>query len=288
MKHDHEGKKIEKKKILTIYFALCLTLSFALIEFLAGKKYNSLALIADAGHMLTDSISLFITSLALFFLSRPANNKYTYGMSKVEVTAAILNIFLVFYLVSDILHESIIRFNNASLEINGLGVIIVGFIGLLINFIVFFLLNNSYQSMNTKAARIHILGDILGSISAIVSGIIIYYFNLKIFDPIMSSIVCFILLNMAYGLIKDIFSIILDTVPSNIDIKKIEKDLISLDKDLLSIHDLHIWKCTSTEISLTAHIDVLNLDNWNEKLSLINKYLNENGIEHVTIQPEIK
>lgn len=287
MKHNHSGESIDKSKLNKIYFAFVITALFGVVEYVTGQIFNSLALIADAAHMFTDSISLFIAAIGMYFISKAANKKYTYGVSKMDVTAAILNLILISFVVFDISSEAIQRIGK-EVEIQSTGVISIAFIGLIVNIIVFLLLHNGYQSLNTKAAKIHVLGDLFGSIAAIFSGLMIYFFNLTVFDPIMSFIVCIVLINMAYNLLKEVLFVILDAVPEGLDINELEKDLLSVNNSLINIHDIHVWKCSNKEISLTAHIDVNTLEDWTCILFDINSLLKEKyNIEHVTLQPEL-
>jgi len=286
MEHDHSGSKINKKKQYKIYFALLITLAFAVIEFITGNIFNSLALIADAGHMVTDGIALFIASIATYFASKPASNKYTYGVSKMEVTAAILNLLLIAFVVFDIAKETYFRFSS-DVVIRGDGVILVAFIGLMVNIAVFVMLHNGHQSLNTKAAKMHVIGDMFGSVAAIFSGIMIYFFNLTMFDPLMSAIICVVLLNMAYSLLREVTGVILDAVPEGLCIKDVEKEILKI-RTVINIHDLHVWRSTDTEVSLTAHLDMESLDDWNNVLLEINAMLlDKYQIEHITLQPEL-
>lgn len=288
MLHNHNGQQVDKSKKLKIYFAFLVTFCFGIVEYITGQLFNSLALIADSAHMITDSIALLIASIGMYFASKPASKKFTYGLSKMEISAAIINLILITFVVIEILTSTYQRFFTETI-INSQGVLLVASIGLLVNLFVFFLLHFGYESLNTKAAKLHVVGDILGSIAAIFSGLMIYFFNLTIFDPIMSLIVCIILGKMAMNLFKEVLNIILDAVPEGIDLEILKKEILDIDEDLLSVHDLHVWKCTDKEISLTAHIDVKSLDNWNCVLDNINEFLeNKYEIRHVTLQPEMK
>jgi cobalt-zinc-cadmium efflux system protein len=288
MKHDHSGKKVDNSKKVKIYFAFFITFSFGLVEYITGHLFNSLALIADAAHMMTDSIALLIASIGMYFSSKPASKRFTYGLSKMEVSAAIINLILITFVVFEIFSNTYQRFFTETV-INSEGVILIASIGLIVNLFVFHLLHFGYQSLNTKAAKMHVIGDILGSIAAIFSGLMIYFFNLTIFDPIMSIIVCIILIRMAVKLLKEVSIIILDAVPENIDLILLKKEIIDLDEKLIDLHDLHVWKCTDKEISLTAHIDISDLDNWNCILLNINSFLEKKyKIRHITLQPELQ
>lgn len=288
MKHDHSGKDVDKAKKMKIYFAFLVTFSFGIVEYITGQVFNSLALIADAGHMITDSIALMIASIGMYFASKPATKKFTYGLSKMEISAAIINLILISFVVFEIASNTYSRFFTETV-INGQGVLIIASVGLIVNLFVFLLLHLGYESLNTKAAKLHVIGDILGSIAAIISGIMIYFFDLVIFDPIMSIIVCIVLIRMAINLFKEVINIILDAVPEGIDLEVLKKEIINIDEDLIDLHDLHVWRCTDQEISLTAHIDVKDLENWNCVLLKINDFLEKKyEIRHITLQPELK
>jgi cobalt-zinc-cadmium efflux system protein len=285
MVHNH-NTELDPSKHNKLYFALFFTLIFAIVEFIGGAIFNSLALTADAGHMLTDSISLMIAAIASVMAARPASKSYTFGVSKVEVIAAIINLILVSLVIFHILEHVISRIGQPP-TIDGMGVIIVATIGLIINIIVFYLLHHGEENLNTKAAKLHVLGDLMGSVAAIISGLMIYFFGLVWFDPLMSIIVCLLLAKMSYGLGKEVFSIILDAVPENISLKEIEDELLKIE-DAINIHDIHVWKSANKEISLTAHVDLRTMNNWSGTLEKINKTLQEKfDITHVTIQPEI-
>jgi cobalt-zinc-cadmium efflux system protein len=286
MEHNHSGHSIDPKKHFKIKIAFLLTLIFAFVEFTTGQIFNSLALIADAGHMITDSIALFIATIAIYLAAKPATKKYTFGISKVEIAAAIINVILITFVIFDIGYEAYNRLDN-NITIDATGVIFIATIGLFVNIAVFFMLHLGHENLNTKAAKLHVIGDLIGSIAAIISGIIIYFFNLVIFDPIMSAIVCVILLKMTYDLSKTILVTILDAVPDGICLEEIENEILNLHDKILSIHDIHIWKSSDKEISLTAHIDMKCLNNWNEILYSINAKLEEHEIMHVTLQPEL-
>jgi cobalt-zinc-cadmium efflux system protein len=288
MKHDHGGKNVDKAKKMKIYFAFLITFSFGIVEYITGQAFNSLALIADAGHMITDSIALMIASIGMYFASKPATKKFTYGLSKMEISAAIINLILISFVVFEIGINTYDRFFTETV-IDGEGVLIIATIGLIVNLFVFLMLHLGYESLNTKAAKLHVIGDILGSIAAIISGLMIYFFNLVIFDPIMSIIVCIVLIRMSINLFKEVINIILDAVPEGIDLEILKNEIINIDEDLIELHDLHVWRCTDKEISLTAHIDVKDLKNWNCVLLKINKFLEDKyGIRHITLQPELK
>ena len=288
MLHDHNGEKVDNSKKMKIYFAFLVTFCFGIVEYITGQLFNSLALIADSAHMITDSIALLIASIGMYFASKPASQKFTYGLSKMEISAAIINLVLISFVIFEILTSTYDRFFIKTI-INSEGVLLIASIGLIVNLFVFFLLHFGYESLNTKAAKLHVIGDILGSVAAIFSGLMIYFFNLTIFDPIMSLIVCVILGKMAIKLFKEVSNIILDAVPEGIELDILRTEILAINSDLLDVHDLHVWKCTDKEISLTAHIDVKSLDNWNCILYDVNDFLdNKYKIRHVTLQPEMQ
>jgi cobalt-zinc-cadmium efflux system protein len=276
---------MDPSKQSKIHFALLLTLFFAVVEYTTGIMFNSLALVADAGHMFTDSIALLVASIAAYIARRGANERYTYGFSKVEIAAALINLALIVFIIVEIAVKTVDRV-GATVEIDGLGVLSIAFVGLVINIGVFWLLHHGTENFNTRAAKMHVMGDILGSVAAIVSGACILLFGWMFMDPVMSGLVCLLLAKMAWGLGKEILVYLLDAVPEELCIAEIEKTILSLDDSLVSVHDLHVWRLSGKEISLTAHVDVKTFNNWNDLLFKINTVLLEKGIAHVTIQPE--
>lgn len=285
MKHQHQAT-VPKKTQCKLAIAVFLTLGFAAVEYIVGKLSNSLALIADAGHMITDSLGLFLALIAGMLSSRPANKKFTYGYGRIQMLAALINILLLSAVVIHILADAFFRlYNPVMVDIYQMAP--VAALGLVINIAVFFVLHDKQATSNMKAAQLHVLGDMLGSIGALIGAGLIYLFGWHIIDPIISILICIILSKMILKLGRRVMYQATDGVPPHIDIKDVEAAILNSDPSLKSIHDIHIWQSCDKYISLTAHVETSALNsNWNNILYNIHDALQTYDIEHITIQPE--
>lgn len=276
------SKKNNKKSLSLI---LLVTFSFAFVEMVGGVWSNSLALIADSFHMLTDSFSILIALIMVHISQKPANTEFTYGHGRSEVIGALINGFLMVCIILFLIYKGIDRLINPE-EVKSLGIIIIASGGLLVNMFAIYLLKDSH-SLNSKAALLHVFGDFLGSIAALSAGVIIYFTNLTIFDPIISLLVAFILIWPTYQIIKKSIRVLMEGVPENINYKEVGDSIKSI-KGVISLHDLHIWSMTSDHGSLSAHIQIKKIDEWHNILKDIQEMLSSiYEIDHVTLQPEI-
>ena len=203
-------------------WALGLTLFFAGVEVVFGFVSNSLALISDAGHMVTDSAALGLALLAQLIAKRPPTAKHTFGFGRSEALAAFVNGLVMLGVVAWISYEAIQRLFKPE-PVQGGMVMVVAAIGLAINMIVAWVLSHDKESMNTKAALIHVMGDLLGSVAAIISGAIIAYTGWMPIDPILSIFVSLLILKSTFAVIKDSFHFLMKGVPHHIDFIKIGK-----------------------------------------------------------------
>lgn len=293
--HDHINKSNHNiKKDNEIYvkdntsvlkFVFCMVLSFAFVELFTALWTNSLALLADFFHMITDSMALLFALIMNILSRKPANEKYSYGHGRTDTIGAFVNAFFMILVVIFILYESIIRLLNP-VQVNGIGVFIVALIGLFINIIALKLLHGG-ESLNTKAAFIHIMGDLLGSIAAIISGLVIYQTGFMPVDPILSIIVAIIILFPSIKILKQTVKILMEAVPEGICLNTVGSRIESIE-GILSIHDLHIWTMSSNDIAMSAHIHVKDLNEWDSILIELQKLLiKEFDISHITLQPEV-
>lgn len=293
--HDHINKSNHNiKKDNEIYvkdntsvlkFVFCMVLSFAFVELFTALWTNSLALLADFFHMITDSMALLFALIMNILSRKPANEKYSYGHGRADTIGAFVNAFFMILVVIFILYEAIIRLLNP-VQVNGIGVFIVALIGLFINIIALKLLHGG-ESLNTKAAFIHIMGDLLGSIAAIISGLVIYQTGFMPVDPILSIIVAIIILFPSIKILKQTVKILMEAVPEGICLNAVGSRIESIE-GILSIHDLHIWTMSSNDIAMSAHIHVKDLNEWDEILIELQKLLiKEFDISHITLQPEV-
>ncbi|MBR7800240.1 cation diffusion facilitator family transporter [Undibacterium fentianense] len=267
-------------------WALGLTLFFAAIEVIFGVLSNSLALISDAGHMVTDSAALGLALLAQLIAKRPPTAKHTFGFGRSEALAAFVNGLVMLGVIVWISFEALQRLATPE-KVQGGVVMVVATIGLFINIIVAWVLSHDKESMNTKAALIHVMGDLLGSVAAIISGAIIYYTGWMPIDPILSIFVSLLILKSTIGVLKESFHFLMKGVPTHIDFLQIGTDLETT-AGVASVHDLHIWEMSPGQPALIGHLEIDDLSAWPRILESIKKMLLEkHGIDHITLQPEV-
>lgn len=267
-------------------WALGLTLFFAGVEVVFGFLSNSLALISDAGHMVTDSAALGLALLAQLIAKRPPTAKHTFGFGRSEALAAFVNGLVMLGVVAWISIEAIQRLQSPE-AVQGKVVMIVAAIGLAINIVVAWVLSHDKDSMNTRAALIHVMGDLLGSAAAIVSGAIIYFTAWMPIDPILSIFVSLLILKSTVGVLKESFHFLMKGVPHHIDYVQIGTDLETT-PGVASVHDLHVWDMSPGQPALIGHLEIDDLSAWPRILESIKKMLLEkHGIDHITLQPEV-
>ena len=281
--HDHHSHDHASGPALRA--ALLLTLTFAAIEFIVGWWGGSLALMADAGHMLTDSTALGLAALAAWFATRPADAEHSWGHGRAEIIAAIINGMAMLALIGIIVINAIERFSNP-VEVRGTAVLLVAVIGLVVNLLVLRVLHRGHKNINVRAAMLHVIGDVLGSVAAITSGVVIVLTGWTPIDPILSLVICALILVAALGLLKSAFSVVMEGVPSRLDLEQVRSAMTEVD-GVCDIHDLHIWQISSERIALSAHVVIQQMDEWPEILANINRMLLEQfQIDHPTLQAE--
>ncbi|MGA9853504.1 MAG: cation diffusion facilitator family transporter [Gammaproteobacteria bacterium] len=266
-------------------YALLLTLGFAIIEAVAGGWANSLALLGDAGHMATDGIALGIAALAAWIALRPASARHTYGFGRAEVIAALLNTLFMLLIVAAIVVEAILRFRHPP-AVHAPVVMVIGILGLIINFLIYKVLQRGEPSLNMRAALLHVLGDMLGSLAALVTGIVIFFSGWLPIDPLLSLFIAVLILISSLRLLRDAGQVLLEGVPRGLDLAEIGHSMAGVD-GVRSVHDLHVWSLSSNEISLSAHIVIDEMGAWQGVLYRLRDHLHQlYGIEHATLQPE--
>ncbi len=282
--HHHLGHPGEHRYLTA---ALWLTLGFAFVEAAAGWWSGSLALIADAGHMLTDATALGLAALAAWLARRPPSVRHTYGLVRAEVLAALVNGLVMLGLIAFIAVEAVERFAQPR-DIRGEAVILVATIGLLVNLLVAWRLSRGQRDINTRAALLHVIGDMLGSVAAITAGAVILATGWTPIDPLLSLLVAGLILVSAWSLLTEALHVLLEGVPQNVDLAEVGRDLAALN-GVASVHDLHIWSLSSGKIALSAHLDLVRLEDWPRILLEARQLLSRrHGIGHVTLQPEAR
>lgn len=282
--HDHHHHPAQPSKRLL--WALSLTLAFAAIEAMAGLMSGSLALVSDAGHMLTDSVALGLAALAATLSLRPPSHRHSYGLARLEVLAALCNAGFMLALVLWIGWHAIDRL-LAPQPVKGEVVTVVAAIGLALNLAVAALLMGGGRSLNTRAALLHVMGDALGSVAALASGIVIQVSGWTPADPLLSLAICALIAVSTLRLAREALHTLLEGVPADISLPQVGERMARI-VGVRSVHDLHIWSISSTRAALSAHVVLAQMSDWDEVLARLRELLHaEFDIDHVTLQPEI-
>ena len=280
--HSHT---IEGRSQKALGAALCLTLLFAVIEVVTGFISNSLALISDAGHMVTDAAALGLALLAQLIAKRPPSARHSFGFVRAEALAAFVNSLAMLALVGWIGWEAAQRLMQPE-PVQGGVVLIVAAIGAAINLLVAWVLSRDTQSINTRAALVNVMGDLLGSIAAIAAGVIIYYTDWYRIDPILSIFVSLLILKSTVGILRESYHFLMEGVPHQIDYLEVGNDIAGIE-GVLSVHDLHVWDMSPGEPALIGHLEIRSLEEWPAVLDAVRAMLRaRHGIDHVTLQPE--
>jgi cobalt-zinc-cadmium efflux system protein len=267
--------------------ALVVTLFFAVIEVVGGYIANSLALISDSVHMMTDAGALALSLAVIWMSKRKAPRGYTYGYQRLEILGALLNGLLVWLVTGFLIFESIERFQNPP-DVNGIWVFWIALIGLGANLIsLYFLHRSSKENLNVRSAYLHVLTDSLGSVGALIAGIVIYLTGYRIVDPIITVVLSLLMLWSSWSLVREAVGILMERSPSHLRLEAIETALRALN-GVRQVHDLHVWTLSSGKISLSVHLiaegDVIGSG---EILHEATHRLEEDfGISHTTIQVE--
>ena len=279
--HGHHGADSGS----ALVWALVLTLGFAAIEALAGLWSGSLALLGDAGHMVTDSASLGLAAFAVWLGRRPPSQRHTYGLGRVETLAALLNVLFMVIVVAGLSVAAIGRVLEP-VSVNGRAVTLVALIGLSINIGVAWLLMRGEQTMNVRSALLHVIGDLLGSVAALISGAVITFTGWTPIDPILSILICLLILGSSLRLLHEVLTALLEGVPPHLSVAQVGSALAAV-PGVNSVHDLHIWTLSSNRVALSAHLIVDQMERWPEVLAAARHVLQHQGIEHATLQPEV-
>lgn len=290
MSHNHEGHDHGPSNLQNInsafYIGIFLNLLFTIVEFIVGYLYNSLSLISDATHNLSDVASLIISLIGMKLAQKAATLTYTYGYKKASILASFINSVLLLAVVFNIFKEAIERFESPP-EVTGKVIIITALIGVAINTISAFLFYKGQKDdINIRGAFLHLLVDAIVSVGVVISGIMIYYTNWNIIDVIISVVIAIIILITTWGLFKESLKLTLDGIPKGIDIATI-KALITDTKGIKNVHHIHIWAISSTTNALSAHIVLENNISLDELMTIKNHIrheLHHKNIQHVTLE----
>lgn len=286
--HDHSHTHGANKKTLWISFIIIT--SYMVVEAIGGILTNSLALLSDAGHMLSDSISLAIALIAFSLGEKAADYSKTYGYKRFEILAAVVNGVTLVLIALYIFYEAIDRFRNPP-EVASYGMLGIAVVGLLVNILVAWIMMRGAdvkENLNMRGAYLHVISDMLGSVGAIIAALLIIFFDFGWADPLASVIVAGLVLRSGYYVVKSSIHVLMEGTPSNVDVDEV---LATMQKQtgIHSIHDLHIWTITSGLNSLSCHAVVppdMTIAESEQLLKTIEHDLLHLGIHHVTIQLE--
>ena len=286
--HDHShgagAYRDADRKALKI--AAVLTAGFMLVEVAGGLITGSLALLADAGHMLSDSFSLVLALFAVSLAARPATSRRTFGFKRAEILAALVNGLLLALVSIWVVVEAIRRLGDPVDVLAG-GMLTVAIIGLGVNVLAAWVLySSSGESLNVKAALRHVLADLAGSVGVIIAAVVIMLTGWEAADPIISILISLLIVASAWSILRDSVDVLLEAVPRGLDAEKIGMAMASV-PEVEQVHDLHVWEITSGFPSLSAHVLVGKDSDCHAARAEIEAVLHDEfEIDHVTLQVE--
>ena len=279
--HDHASHAT----VRSLRLALALTATLFLVEVAGGFISNSIALLADAGHMLTDVAALALSLFVAWFSRRPATAGKSYGYLRWEILAAFLNGSALLLISAGIIYESVTRLNDPE-PVGGALMLTVAVAGLIINVISAAILHSGSQaSMNVRGAYLHVLGDLLGSVGTVAAAIVIRYTGWLLADPIASLVTTALIIRGAWTLVREAVDILLESAPAHIDLAEVRAQLEAI-PGIESVHDLHVWSVNPRMIAMSAHAIVRNPSSQQHVLEHVHDAMAIFGIEHVTVQIE--
>ncbi|NLN74275.1 MAG: cation transporter [Bacteroidales bacterium] len=285
--HDHNHNHLENFQYNKVFaIGIGLNIAFVIVEVMYGFLANSSALLADAGHNASDVLSLIFAWTAVWLAKLKPKGKYTYGLRKTTILVSILNALLLFGAVAIIGWNAIEKISNPE-PVAGSQVMIVAAIGVLINgFTAFLFIKGQKHDLNLKGAYLHMLADAIISLGVVVAGLLITFTGFMWIDPLTSMIIILVIIWSTWGLFIDSINLALDAVPRNIDIEKLQNELLKVE-GVEQIHDLHVWAMSTTENAMTVH--VISKNDGATIIENIQKIMRENfAITHTTIQVEDK
>ncbi|TDN64867.1 CDF family zinc transporter ZitB [Scandinavium goeteborgense] len=290
MAHSHShapSPQADNGNARRLRLAFLITAGFMVIEVIGGLFSGSLALLADAGHMLTDAAALLFALMAVHFARRPPNSRHTFGWLRLTTLAAFMNAIALVLITVLIVWEALVRFRHPQ-PIAGATMMVIAVAGLLANILSFWILHRGSEekNLNVRAAALHVLGDLLGSVGAIVAAIIILTTGWTPIDPILSILVSCLVLRSAWQLLKESVNELLEGAPGSLDIAALKRGLRREIPEVRDVHHVHIWLVGEKPV-MTLHVHVIPPHDHDGLLDKIQHYLEHNyQIAHATIQME--
>lgn len=288
--HSHEAAANVSSDRRRLYIVLAIASLYFIAELAAGWLTNSLALLSDAVHMMTDIAAICLSLLTLWISSRPANAGKTFGYLRAEILGALLNGLFLWLLVVFIWIEAAERLRHPE-EVHGLGVMIVAVVGIAVNSLSAWLMSEGThqggtRGMAIKAVFAHVLSDLIGSFGVLISGALIYFTGWMHADPLVSFLIGLLVLYSSWDLVREGVDILMESVPAHIDLDQLRADLLAV-KGTEEVHDLHVWCLTTREVALSAHCVVTSAVDQDQVLSEMSHLLQSKfDIHHMTVQLE--
>ena len=286
MSNSHNHGKASSQKVL--FLALFITLAYAVVEAIGGWLANSLALIGDAGHMLTDAAALAVGAFVAWLVNKKSSTKLSFGFQRAEVLGALFNVLFMYAVVAAIVVSAIQRFYEPQ-EVQFGTVMLIGTIGLVINVFVAWLLSRGEQTLNTRGALLHVMGDLLGSVAAIGAGFVIWLTGWMPIDPLLSLLICVLIVISSTRLLLETLHVVMEGVPAGVNLDALRNSVVNAHPDVVGIHHLHVWDISSSKRAMSAHIELCSTSDWDSVLATLATVVHDDfNIDHPTFQPEQK
>lgn len=270
-----------------LWVVLVLTGGFMLVEAVGGYLSGSLALLADAGHMLTDVGAIALSLLTAWIAQRPADQSKTYGYMRWEILAALVNGAALIGIAVWVVIEAIGRMGSPP-EINTGMFVVIAALGLVVNLVGLFLLHGSHRNhLNTRGVYLHIMSDLLGSVAALSAALVVMVTGWTLADPIISIALSLLILAGAWRLVRESTDILLEAVPGHVSMAEVQRRMLAVE-GVETVHDLHVWTVTSGMVAMSGHAVVPQLEDHPGALEQIRDEMSHLGIGHVTIQLETR
>lgn len=288
-KDRHDAHEANDRNLRRVMIALVLTGIFMIVEVIGGIISGSLALLADAGHMLTDTMALALAAMAFQVCKRPPDGKLTFGYQRFQILAAFVNGLSLLLVVGWILFEAVSRFFEPK-EILGETMLVVAVAGLIVNLISFAVLHSGDQdNLNIRGAALHVAGDLLGSVAAIVAAIVIITTGWNLIDPILSIAVAALILKSAWKLVRRSAHVLLEGAPEWLNVQAMQDRIVASVPGVGEIHHVHIWGLTPQQLMLTMHMSMSSgAGSQSNVIRDVKRFLqDEYGIGHATIEVDV-
>ena len=286
MSHGHSSNESNQRRVT---IALVLTGAFMLVEVVGGIVAGSLALLADAGHMLTDTMALSLAAMAFHVSKRPPDGRLTYGYQRFQILAAFVNGLSLLAVVGWILIEAVRRLINPR-DVLGETMLVIAAAGLVVNLVSFIVLHTGdRENLNVRGAALHVAGDLLGSIAAIVAAVVIIYTGWMLIDPLLSVAVAALILKSAWALVKRSSHVLLEGAPEWLNVESMQKLVVANVPGVEEIHHVHIWGLTPQQLILTMHVSLCEpVASQSDVIRNVKALLRkEYGIGHSTIEVDV-